>query len=140
MVQTILTPTDGSDNSNRAITQAVELGELYGATIHAVAVMEKSPHRDRLRYDPEANANETIEEAREIVEAAGLEFTGEVREGIPAEEILEYISEHDIDMIVMGTHGRTGLDRLLIGSVAEKTIRQSSIPVLMVPPESKEGV
>lgn len=53
-------------------------------------------------------------------------------EGNPHEEILEYVSEHDIDMVVMGTHGRTGIDRVVMGSVAERVVRQSPVPVLTV--------
>lgn len=56
----------------------------------------------------------------------------EVVEGNPHEKILEYVSEHDIDMVVMGTHGRTGLDRALMGSVAERVVRRSPVPVLTV--------
>ena len=135
MVQTILTPTDGSDNSYRAIEQAVHLGKPFDATIHSVAVIKLGTHRDRLRYDPKDDADEAIEKARELVEREGLEFVGAVREGLPYRQIQEYADDHDVDMIVMGTHGRSGLDRYILGSVAERTVRQSKVPVLLVPPQ-----
>ena len=134
MVQSILTPTDGSDPSYQAIEKAVHIAKPFDATIHAVSVVKSIPTRDRLRYDPEDNANEAIAKAREVVEQEDLTFIGETREGLPSEQIVAYANDHDIDMIVMGTHGRSGLDRLLIGSVAERTVRTSSTPVLTVPP------
>ena len=135
MVQTILTPTDGSENSYQAIRKAIDIAEPFDSTIHALSVVKSTPTRDRLRYDPEDEANEAVEKARELVEAGGLEFVGATRKGVPSEEIQSYATEHDIDMIVMGTHGRSGVDRLVIGSVAERTVRRSSVPVLTVPPE-----
>ena len=79
---------------------------------------------------------ETGREAVRDVEVAGtqagLTVVTEVVEGNPHEEILEFVAEHDIDMVVMGTHGRTGLDRALMGSVAERVVRRSPVPVLTV--------
>lgn len=63
---------------------------------------------------------------------AGLTVVIEIVEGNPHEEILEYVSEHGIDMVIMGTHGRTGLDRVVMGSVAERVVRRSPVPVLTV--------
>jgi nucleotide-binding universal stress UspA family protein len=54
-------------------------------------------------------------------------------EGNPHEEILEYVSEHGIDVVVVGSHGRSGIDRLVVGSVAERVVRLSPVPVLTVP-------
>lgn len=138
MVQTILTPTDGSENSLRAIEKAIQLARPFEATIHAVSVIKMMPTRDRLRYDPEDDANEAIDTARDLVEQEGLEFVGATREGFPPQQIVAYATDNDIDMIVMGTHGRSGLDRVLMGSVAERTVRLSPIPVLLVPPKEKE--
>jgi nucleotide-binding universal stress UspA family protein len=63
---------------------------------------------------------------------AGLTVVTETVEGNPYEEILEYASKRGIDMIIMGTHGRTGLDRVVMGSVAERVVRRSPVPVLTV--------
>lgn len=77
------------------------------------------------------------EEARALVEDAATEFEAAetvtaVRSGDPHEAILEYVTDNDVNLIVMGTHGRTGLDRYLIGSVTEKVVRLSDVPVVTV--------
>jgi nucleotide-binding universal stress UspA family protein len=74
-------------------------------------------------------------------EAAGVNtIEGVVAQGAPHQAILDYVDEHDIDLVVMGTHGRTGLDRYLLGSVTEKVVRLSDAPVLTVrmPAESAD--
>jgi len=133
MVRSILVPTDGSDNSYRALEEAVRIANSFDATIHALSVVKTIPKQDRLRYDPQDDADEAIETAEEVVAENGLEFVGDTRKGLPDEQIRLYAAEHDVDMIVMGTHGRSGLDRVLVGSVAERTIRTSPVPVLTVP-------
>ena len=127
MVQTILTPTDGNDNSFQAIKRAVQIAKPFDATIHAVSVVKQTPTRDRLRYDPIDDADEAIETTRELVEQEGIEFVGTVREGLPHEQIIMCADEHNADMIVMGTHGRSELDRVLLGSVAERTLQKSTV-------------
>jgi nucleotide-binding universal stress UspA family protein len=69
---------------------------------------------------------------------AGLTVVTEIVEGNPYKEILEYVAEHDIDMIIMGTHGRSGLDRVVMGSVAERVVRRSPVPVLTVRDEDQD--
>jgi len=69
---------------------------------------------------------------------AGLTVVTEIVEGNPHEEILNYVTEHGIDMIIMGTHGRTGLDRVVMGSVAERVVRRSPVPVLTVRGEEQD--
>ncbi len=66
------------------------------------------------------------------VQSAGVQARRELLRGRPAEQLLDYADEHDIDLISMGTHGRTGIDRFVMGSVAEKVIRRSERPVLTV--------
>ncbi len=63
---------------------------------------------------------------------AGLTVVIEIVEGNSHEEIVDYITEHGIDMVIMGTHGRTGLDRVVMGSVAERVVRRSPVPVVTV--------
>ena len=133
MVRSILVPTDGSDNSYRALEEAVRIANSFDAKVHALSVVKTIPKQDRLRYDPQDDADEAIETAEEVVSKEGIEFVGDTREGLPDEQIRLYAAEHDVDMIVVGTHGRSGLDRVLIGSVAERTIRTSPVPVLTVP-------
>ncbi|MFB6217087.1 MAG: universal stress protein, partial [Candidatus Aenigmatarchaeota archaeon] len=64
-----------------------------------------------------------------------VETVTKVVSGVPHSEIKRYVEDNDIDLITMGSHGRSGLDRLLIGSVAEKVIRTTDIPVMTVPVE-----
>jgi nucleotide-binding universal stress UspA family protein len=90
-----------------------------------------------LRADREEGAETAVVEAKEVLDGAGLETTTAIRDGITHNKITEYVDDHDIDMIVMGTHGRSGLKRALVGSVAEKTMRNSPVPVVMVPPSEQ---
>jgi len=73
----------------------------------------------------------------ERAEAAGLEVEGIIAEGHPAEEIIKYAEKNSIDLIVMGTLGKSGLERFLMGSVVDKVIRNSKIPVIAVPAKEK---
>jgi nucleotide-binding universal stress UspA family protein len=134
-MERLLVPTDGSEHSQQAVTQAVQIAEPFDAAIHVLAVVDSDPNRDRLRHDPEVEAKEAIAAATNVVEQAGVEFTDDTRVGLPSEQILEYADDRGVDMIVMGTHGRSGLSRVLIGSVAERTVRNSDFPVLVVPAE-----
>ena len=79
-----------------------------------------------------------IKYVEDRVEAAGLEAEGIIVEGHPAEEIIKYAEENSIDLIVMGTLGKSGLDKFLLGSLADKVIRNSKIPVIAVPVKEKE--
>ena len=73
---------------------------------------------------------EAIKKALDLARAKGVEATGEVKEGVPIPTIVEAAKEYDL--LVMGTHGRTGLDRLLLGSVTEGVLHRTSVPVLVV--------
>lgn len=143
MYETILFPTDGSDASLRALDHAIELAETYGATLHVLYVVDVSysygdfdgaavdltPMFEALREEGER----TIETVEERAEAAGVDVVGATREdGAVHRVILEYAEEIDADLLVMGTHGRRGLDRWLLGSVTERVVRAADVPVLTV--------
>jgi nucleotide-binding universal stress UspA family protein len=137
MIEKILIPTDGTENSRQAIDRAIEIAKPVDASIHALSITSDfsfEERQDQLRSDPSDAAESAIVEAKEMVEGADLDFTSSIREGTTHEQILGYADENDIEMIVMATHGRTGLQRVVLGSVAEKTIRNSTRPVLIVPP------
>lgn len=85
MVRSILVPTDGSDNSYRALEEAVRIAKSFVATINALSVVKTIPKQDRLRYDPQDDADEAIETAEEAVSEEGIEFVGDTREGLPDE-------------------------------------------------------
>jgi nucleotide-binding universal stress UspA family protein len=88
----------------------------------------------------EQSGENAINRAADRARDAGVETViKSVRRGTPHRTVLEYVDDNDIDLVVMGTHGRTGLNRLLLGSVTEKVIRLSPVPVLTVRPGSEDG-
>lgn len=140
MYDTIVVPTDGSEGAAAAAEHAVDIAGRYDATLHALYVVDVGA----LSYGSagvEVGAIETgmreagaaaVADVAEVTEAAGVECVTEVVEGVPHAAIVEYAEDRDADLLVMGTHGRTGIDRLLLGSVAEKVVRSSDVPVLTV--------
>lgn len=142
MYDRILVPTDGSTAVEGAIERAIDLAETYGSTLHALAVVEPIyTVNEGLAsiYDTlEADANESVEAIAEQAAAADVPTITALRNGVPHREILEYVDDEGIGLVVMGTHGRTGLDRYLLGSVAEKVVRLSDVPVLTVRYEETE--
>lgn len=147
-VSSILWPSDGSETSFKALDAAVAVAEKFGARLYALQVVHQVPTVTATSLAPAAiqgfdvpmyeqelvkKAEEGLQEA--VVKKVGdnVEVESQVRIGIPEDIIHEFVEENDIDLIVMATHGRTGLNRFMLGSVAEKTIRQSSIPTLIVP-------
>ncbi|THE63956.1 universal stress protein [Salinadaptatus halalkaliphilus] len=135
MVQRILTPTDGSDPSIRAIEQAVEIAKPSNATIHVLSVIPEMTRGARAQEEWDERVADALASAREMIDREGLEYEEARLNGPVAREIVDYATEHDIDLIVMGTHGQSGLHRFLIGSVTRRTIETSPIPVVTVPPE-----
>ncbi len=137
MYQSILYPTDGSDQAHAALEHAIDLATTYDATLHVISVVDIRVGTDSSLVDVTTSLEESadrwvtndVESARE----AGLEDVERaVVQGTPHEGILMYADERDVDLIVMGTHGRSGLDRYLLGSVTEKVVRLADVPVLTV--------
>ncbi|ESP88775.1 universal stress protein [Candidatus Halobonum tyrrellensis] len=138
MYDDILIPTDGSDAAEAAVAEGVDLASFCDATVHAVYVVDTtdyagvpeaqlSPVHDRLE-DAGADAVGAVE--RRATDA-GLDCRSEVRYGVPSDQIVEYADDHGVDLVVMGTRGNTGLDRVLLGSVAENVIRSANQPVMV---------
>jgi len=137
MYDRILLPTDGTPSSERAIEQALELAALSGASLHALSVIDRtivpSDVRSDILYDElEVECAEAVAVVEAAAREGGIEVQTAVERGTPYKIILDYADEHDIDAIVMGTHGRRGIDRYLLGSVTEKVVRLSKVPVLTV--------
>lgn len=135
----ILVPTDGSGGSQPYLEHAIGLARERDARIHALSVVDtriRSSLRKAVRPDInsslQVDAETAIESIRGAAERAGLHAVTEIRRGLPHEEILEYASENDIDLIVMATHAREGASRAALGSVTERVLRQSPVPVLTV--------
>lgn len=137
---TLLLTTDGSEPAEAAARRGFDLATQLGAAVHVLSVADsslatgvgysgESPRiRKRLREQATVRATSLQTEATE----RELDATAAVREGIPAREIVDYADEHDIDGIVIGTAGRGGVARTVVGSVADKVIRTASVPVLTV--------
>lgn len=136
MDQRILVPFDGSDASKAALERALE--ENPDAEITVLNVLDST---NRAESGVQANAAETLndaqrEEAEELFTQAedraadsGMTIHTAVEVGTPGEVIVEYAQENDIDHIIMGSHGRSGLSRIVVGSVAETVIRNSPLTV-----------
>ncbi len=137
MYERILLPTDGSEGNNRAVRQAIDLAAETGAELHVLFVVEEMPYApemmdDRVEARLREIGEEAIEEIRRQADDAGVELRTGIEEGVPHRSILEYTDAEGIDLVVMGTHGRSGLDRYLLGSVTERVVRGAKVPVLTV--------
>ncbi|MDZ5809992.1 universal stress protein [Halorubrum sp. AD140] len=147
MYERILIPTDGSDVAEFAVDHALDLAEKYDAEVHALYVVDiDSVHLslgteqvDRLkqgRFGEMEELKDQADEATGFVADRGAERGVEVVEhvsgGRPHKLIADYAEDHEIDLIVMGSHGRAGVRRALLGSVTERTLRSTHVPVLVV--------
>ena len=147
----ILFPTDFSEPAKEAQKYATTLAEKFGAELHALNVVPEVilPATDSYTVWtlPEGGMKAQIELAeKQLTTELGPEWTQKrqavckVVVGFPVEEIMQYAKDQDVDLIVVGTHGHTGLSHLLLGSVAEKLVRMSTCPVLTVHPKGHQFV
>lgn len=138
-IERLLVPTDGSDCANAAVDHALELAAATGAAVHLVHVVDAPAMGadDAAIYDGlEAAGREALDTARERARAAGVsEVEASLMNGRPHDAIREYVEANDVDYVVMGTHGHTGVSRLFLGSVAERVIRLVDVPVVAVKAE-----
>lgn len=141
----IVIATDGSENTQRAISYGIEIAKLSGAIVHALYVVDTSSFSvipmdagwEEMYEILRKEGEKAVYEVKERGEAAGVEVREVLWEGHPSTEIINFAENNDIDLIVMGTLGKTGLDRFLLGSVAEKVVRNSKVPVLVVRSEER---
>lgn len=141
MYERVLHPTDGSDRAGIATKHAVEIARGFDAPLHVLYVVDveairgddtfSTPTFEATIETLEAEGEEQIERVRERGERDDIEVTSAITQGTPASTIVENAATGDV--IVMGTHGRTGLDRYLIGSTTEKVVRTADVPVVTVP-------
>lgn len=152
MYDKILVPTDGSETAEAAVDHAVEMAKRYDAELHALYVVDidavnlslGTEQVDRLksgRYEEMGEIKEKAEKATGIVadraDGEGVSVVEEVRAGTPHDAIVKYAKSNDIDVIVMGSHGRGGVRRALLGSVAERVLRTTHRPVFVVDVEEE---
>ncbi|QUM83824.1 MULTISPECIES: universal stress protein [unclassified Moritella] len=140
-INNILCPTDFSDIANKAISYAAEMALKYDATLHLVSVINEIHGFDSFQVLA-ITPNDIHEHMLKITQEKLDELTIDIKpsiplhtavlEGHPATEITQAAVDFDCDMIVIASHGRTGLEHILIGSVAESVTRHSHCPVLIV--------
>jgi nucleotide-binding universal stress UspA family protein len=142
-LQRILVPTDFSKHSEVAMHYAVALAEKFAAQLFVLNVVQ-----DLALFIPDAvavappiaapveqflaAARDALERVIQAIDFGSVTVHREVREGTPFYEIIRFAKEKEVDLIVMGTHGHTGLTHVLLGSVTEKVVRKAPCPVLTV--------
>ncbi|MEI6692259.1 MAG: universal stress protein [Chlorobium sp.] len=146
-IHTILCPVDFSDASHKAIRYAQEFAGNMGASVYLLNVVEPRPMAVdvSLNYVPfeadlEKAAKEDLEVILEDFRRIGLRAEYGVVIGGPADSILEKIETLNVNLVIMGSHGKKGLSRLIMGSVAETVVRKANCPVLIVKAEEKEFI
>jgi len=141
MYKRILIPTDGSAPSETAVKMGLELAKSLGAEVTLLYVVEPVmariligpetiPYYPDLTRDLEVAGRQALERAEGFAQYLGVPVRTELKQGSAAQVIAEEAGSYDL--VVMGTHGRSGLDRLLLGSVTQKVLQRSPKPVLVV--------
>jgi nucleotide-binding universal stress UspA family protein len=147
MYEKILVPTDGSDTAENAVEHALDLADKYDAEVHALYVVDTDSMSLTLGGEQldriEQGQFGEMEEVKSKADAAtgyvadhaadrGLEAVEHISAGKPHDMIADYAEDHDIDLVVMGSHGRSGVRRAILGSVTERVLRSTEVPVLVV--------
>jgi nucleotide-binding universal stress UspA family protein len=145
MYKRILVAVDGSRTSRGAFEAALHLAASFGATLRAYYVVENTPmYFEAPGYDPGILQKQFVQQGKELtaeltqaMQARKVGGDVTVGEASPKDDVptlvLKAAADYHADLIVMGTHGRRGMQRLILGSVAERCVRQSTLPVLLVP-------
>ena len=141
MFKKILVATDGSEHGYSAARAALELGKISGGMVTAIYVADtnRTSHLpdDMLLFSIRElllkEGKEALKQVESLARDMGVAFESFVMEGNPGSEIISYAKFAGMDIIILGAVGRTGLDKFLLGSVAEKVVRNSRIPVMTIP-------
>ncbi len=146
-IHAILCPVDFSDASRKAVQYAKEFALSMGSSVSLLNVVEPRPMAVdiTLNYIPfeedlEHAANEDMQRVLEEFQLAGLKAESSIEIGNPSDVILDKARELNVNLIILGSHGKTGLSRLLMGSVAEMVVRKAPCPVLIVKAEETEFI
>jgi nucleotide-binding universal stress UspA family protein len=139
--QKILVAVDSSDSSQSALRYALDLAKVGGGSILLVNIVDVSKLVAIAGYETpypldaiqimRQNSQELLDNSAKTCAAAGVASTMQADEGDACDQILRIAKEQNADLIALGTHGRQGLSRLFIGSVAEGVLRRSDVPVLV---------
>jgi nucleotide-binding universal stress UspA family protein len=147
MFKKILCPVDFSEFTQDVINYAVDLAKKYGAELHVMHVVPNmtyfTPYESFLTPENlvviEKNIQDEVEKKfTRLLKHDDVPTKTATRTGTPFVEIIDYAKTESIDLIVMGTHGHSGLEHILIGNVAEKVVRKSPCPVMTIRPKGKE--
>ncbi len=126
----ILVPLDGSETAHRAFPSAIDIAKAAGAEVILLRVVDSSLREGSEEYE---RIGRYLNRSADRFTEAGVKTTRLfLTSGEPATTILETLDEERVDLVVMATHGRTGVDRLRLGSVAEEVLRESPCPLLIV--------
>ncbi|MFW5978279.1 MAG: universal stress protein, partial [Halohasta sp.] len=136
--QEILLPTDGSQGAEAAVDWGLTLADTYDGTVHTIYSVDTSRFAGEGgmigMYDAlERTGEAALDTIRQQTREAGIDVTATLATGPAARVIRSYSEDHDVDLIVMGTHGRSGVERYLIGSVTESVVRHAEVPVCCIP-------
>jgi nucleotide-binding universal stress UspA family protein len=143
MYKRILVPTDGSDITKKAVATAITLAKALGASVYTLSVKEPFPYSAISEMQPvppqeffdaqERIASERVNAVRDACKAEGQNCTAHTVEAVhPWEAIIEHAKANDCDLIVMSSHGRSGVAALLLGSETQKVLTHTATPVLVV--------
>lgn len=150
MYDSILVAVDESDQSASAVTHALETAKRFQSTLHVIRVIEesseqmskaigelsrRSPERQKREERKEQVSSDLIESVVQRAEDDGVTIEGAITTGDPAEEILEYATAEEIDLIVLGTRRQSAVGKLLLGDVTGKVARNAPMAVLLARPE-----
>ena len=148
MFSKILVPIDFSEFTDDLVKYAAEIAQKFGSAIHLIHVIPNmdyfTPYESFMAAENMATVQKgvEVEVQRDLEEVAGkfggVPVTKVVRTGVSFVEIVEYVKNQQIDLVIMATHGRGGLEHIIIGSVAEKVVRKSPCPVLTIRPAKKQ--
>jgi nucleotide-binding universal stress UspA family protein len=145
MAENVLVPLDRSEQAKKAFEWALdEFEDAHLTVLHVIEPLnmryvEEAQKQAGEDLTPEESYEKVLEDAEEYLsqfvekaEAEGVEASYDHTDGKPSRSIVEYVEEHDVDHVVIGSHGRSGVTRILLGSVAEKVARRSPAPVTIV--------
>ena len=136
--ENVLIPTDGGAGAARVAEYGLSFAAALDATVHVLSVVEEESlgvdvGSSEARQEREQAATDAVEDVVSKAETIGVTGTvSHIEHGTPVQKILDTIDSNDIDAVVMGTTGKRGTDRILLGSVAEKTVRSAPVPVITV--------
>jgi nucleotide-binding universal stress UspA family protein len=145
MIKNIMIATDGSDTSKNAAKVGIEIASRSNGSITAVYVVDvfRLSHipgyatfpglKEKLLELMEKEGIEATESVEDMANDAGVASHKLIARGEPSKELLRISQESGVDLLIMGSIGRTGLDRIILGGVAEKVVRNSAVPVLLIP-------